>query len=135
MLLQMKSLCIRVTVMKHTSFYDRVFTYLHNLSLCLNQGSGTCGSFDDGIWLTWYFLNMIVTDETFCNFATKPSATPCSTRSRINSKEHVINTLEYLCSCTGYGHGRSVQRRGKSSSLHSKKFFCFGGVGFLWVTS
>ena len=38
------------------------------------QGSGTygsrarCGSFDDGIWLTWYFLNTIVTNETFCNF-------------------------------------------------------------------
>jgi len=26
----------------------------------------------------------------FCNYPTKPSATPCSTRSRINSKKHVI---------------------------------------------
>jgi len=24
-----------------------------------------CGSFDDNIWLAWYFLNTIVTDETF----------------------------------------------------------------------
>ena len=35
----------------------------------LDQGSGIsrarCGSFDDGIWLAWYFLNTIVTDETF----------------------------------------------------------------------
>jgi len=37
----------------------------------LKQGSGTCGSrarcdsFDDGIWLAWYFLNTIVTDEIF----------------------------------------------------------------------
>jgi len=42
---------------------------------------------------------------------------------------------EYLCSCTGYGPGRSVKRRGKSSSLHSKKFFCLGSEVFLWVTS
>jgi len=33
---------------------------------------------------------------------------------------------EYLRSCTGYGRGRSVKRRGKSSSLHSKKFFAWG---------
>jgi len=37
----------------------------------LEQGSGTYsswarrGSFDDGIWLAWYFLNTIVTNETF----------------------------------------------------------------------
>jgi len=35
-------------------------------------------------------INTIVSDETFCNFPTKPSVTPCSTRSRINSKKHVI---------------------------------------------
>jgi len=34
---------------------------------------------------------------------------------------------EYLRSCMGYGPGRSV----KSSSLHSKKFFCLGSAGFL----
>jgi len=33
---------------------------------------------------------------------------------------------EYLRSCTGYGPGQSVKRRGKSSSLHSKKFFSWG---------
>ena len=37
---------------------------------------------------------------------------------------------EYLCSCTGYWTGRSVKRRGKSSSLHSKKIFLLGGCGF-----
>jgi len=42
---------------------------------------------------------------------------------------------EYLHSCTGYGPGQSVKRRGKSSSLHSKKIFCLGVTGFLWVTS
>jgi len=37
----------------------------------LKQWSGTdglrarCGSFDDGIWLAWYFLKTIVTNETF----------------------------------------------------------------------
>ena len=37
----------------------------------LGQRSGTCGSrarcgsFDDGIWLASYFLNTIVTNETF----------------------------------------------------------------------
>jgi len=38
---------------------------------------------------------------------------------------------EYLRSCMGYGPGRSVKRRGKSSSLHSKKNFLPGVVGFL----
>jgi len=38
---------------------------------------------------------------------------------------------EYLRSCSGYGPGRSVKRRGKSSSLHSKKIFCLGVAGFL----
>jgi len=33
---------------------------------------------------------------------------------------------EYLHSCTGYGPGWSNKRRGKSCSLHSKKFFCLG---------
>jgi len=42
---------------------------------------------------------------------------------------------EYLRSCSGYGLGRSIKRHGKSSSLHSKKFFCLGVAGFLWVTS
>ena len=40
----------------------------------LGQGSETygsrarCGSFDDGIWLAWYFLNTIFRNETFRNF-------------------------------------------------------------------
>jgi len=42
---------------------------------------------------------------------------------------------EYLHSCTGYGPGRSVKRRSKSSSPHSKKIFLLGGCVFLWVTS
>ena len=33
---------------------------------------------------------------------------------------------EYLCSCLGYRPGRSIKRHGKSSSLHSKKFFAWG---------
>jgi len=37
---------------------------------------------------------------------------------------------EFLCSCAGYGLGRSVKRRDKSSSLHLKKFFLLGGCGF-----
>jgi len=66
---------------------------------CAEQWSGTygsrvrCGSSDDGIWLSWYFLNTIVTNETSAIALPdyKSSATPCSTRSRINSKKHVIN--------------------------------------------
>ena len=42
---------------------------------------------------------------------------------------------EYLRSCMGYGPGQSVKRRGKSSSLHSKKIICLGSTGFLWVMS
>ena len=42
---------------------------------------------------------------------------------------------EYLRSCSGYGPGRSVKRRGKSSMSAFEKIFCLGGVGFLWVTS
>ena len=37
---------------------------------------------------------------------------------------------EYLCSCMGYGPGQSVKRRGKSSSLHSKKSFLLWDAGF-----
>jgi len=37
---------------------------------------------------------------------------------------------EYLRSCTGYGPGRSVKRRGKSCSLKSKKFFLVGECRF-----
>jgi len=37
---------------------------------------------------------------------------------------------KYLRSCSGYGPGRNVKRRGKSSCLHSKKNFLLGGCGF-----
>jgi len=37
----------------------------------LAQRSGTCGSFDDGIWLPWYVLNTIVTHEIFLQFSYK----------------------------------------------------------------
>jgi len=42
---------------------------------------------------------------------------------------------EFLRSGMLYRTGKSLKRRGKSSSLHSKKKFCSGDVGFLWVTS
>jgi len=34
-----------------------------------------------------------------------------------------------------YRLGKSLKRHGKSSSRHSKKIFCLGVAGFLWVTS
>jgi len=34
-----------------------------------------------------------------------------------------------------YRPGKSLKRRGKSFSLHLKKIFCLGAVGFLRVTS
>ena len=37
---------------------------------------------------------------------------------------------EFHCSCKDYGPGRSVKRRSKSSSLHSKNFFLLGVCGF-----
>ena len=42
---------------------------------------------------------------------------------------------EFLWSGMLYRPGKSLKRRGKSSSLHSKKIFCLGCAGFLWVTS
>jgi len=38
---------------------------------------------------------------------------------------------EYLRSSLGYGPGRSVKRRDKSSSLHSKQIFLLKGADFL----
>jgi len=80
-----------------------------NTAYKLRQGSGTygsrarCDSFDDGIWLAWYFLNTIVTNEVFLKFSiyqtTKLSATTCSTRSRINSKKHVIRENSGIHHC------------------------------------
>jgi len=37
---------------------------------------------------------------------------------------------EFLWSCMLYRPGKSLKRRGKSSSLHSKKNFCLGGWFF-----
>ena len=42
---------------------------------------------------------------------------------------------EFLRSGLLYRPSKSLKRRGKSSSLHSKKSFCLGDAGFLWVTS
>jgi len=44
---------------------------------------------------------------------------------------HMALRGEYLRSCTGYGPGRSVKRRSKSYSLHSKKIFWLGVAVFL----
>jgi len=42
---------------------------------------------------------------------------------------------EFLRSGMLYRPGKSLKRRGKSSSLHSKKIFLLGVAVFLWVTS
>jgi len=42
---------------------------------------------------------------------------------------------EFLWSGMLYWPSKSLKRRGKSPSLHSKKHFLLGGCGFLWVTS
>jgi len=42
---------------------------------------------------------------------------------------------EFVWSGTIYRPGKSLRRRGKSSSLHSKKNFLLGGCGFLVSTS
>jgi len=56
----------------------------------------------------------------------------------ISEKKHIkslVFTQEYLRSCWAYGPGRSVNKRSKSSNLHSKKKFLPRGWVFLWVTS
>ena len=54
--------------------------------------------------------------------------------SGIFGKKRCLNTRgfarEYLRSCSGYRPGRSVKRRGMSSSLHLKKNFLLGGCWF-----
>jgi len=42
---------------------------------------------------------------------------------------------EFLRSGMCYRPGKWLKRHGKSSSLHSKNFFCLGSAEFLWVTS
>ena len=57
---------IKSSIFFSLQFYIQVVEVLH-------QGLGTygsrarcrCSSFDHGIWLAWYFLNTIVTEETF----------------------------------------------------------------------
>jgi len=53
-------------------------------------------------------------------------------KKRINARG---SAWEFLRSGMLYRPGKSLTRRGKSSSLHLKKFFLLGGAGFLWVTS
>jgi len=55
-----------------------------------------------------------------------------SEKKRLNARGFV---WEFLRSGRLYRPGKSLKRRGKSSSLHSKKIFCLGYVDFLWVTS
>jgi len=51
----------------HESCFEKTMECLYT---AVQQGSGTygsrarCGSFVDSIWLAWYFLNTIVTNET-----------------------------------------------------------------------
>jgi len=51
-----------------------------------------------------------------------------SKKERLNARGFV---WEFLPINKCYGPGRSVERRGKSSSLHSKKNFLVGGADFL----
>jgi len=54
-------------------------------------------------------------------------------KKRLNARGFV---REVLLSGMLYRPGKSLKRRGKSSSsLPTKKIFCLGGVGFLFVTS
>ena len=50
-----------------------------------------------------------------------------SEKKRLNARGFV---QEFLRSGMLYRPGISLKRRGKSSSLHSKKIFCLGGTGF-----
>ena len=53
-----------------------------------------------------------------------------SKKKRLNARGFA---REYLHSCTGYWPGRSIKRRDKSSSLHSKKIFWLGlGISCEW---
>jgi len=57
----------------------------------------------------------------------RPAAFGDFRKKRLNAHGFV---REYLRSCLGYRPSRSVKRRGKSSCLHSKKYFLLGGCGF-----
>jgi len=62
-----------------------------------------------------------------------------SARIRGFSKKKRLNARgfawDFLRSGMLYRPGKSLKRCGKSFSLHSKKIFCLGDAGFLWVTS
>jgi len=49
-------------------------------------------------------------------------------KKRLNTRGFV---REFLWSGMVYRPGKSLKRRGKSSSLHLKKIFLLGGAGFL----
>jgi len=53
-------------------------------------------------------------------------------KKRLNARAFV---WEFLWSGMLYRPSKSLKRRGKSSSLHSQKYFLLGECGFLWVTS
>jgi len=53
-------------------------------------------------------------------------------KNRLNARGFV---WEFLRSCMLYRPGKSLKRRGKSSSLHLKKIFWLWGADFLWLTS
>ena len=55
-----------------------------------------------------------------------------SEKKRLNAR---VFAREFLLSGMLYRTGKSLKRRGKSSSLHSKNILLLGEWGFLWVTS
>jgi len=93
---QTKNSSFRLPYQHHNSSADcarELFNGSKRLASLLDQGWGTysswarCGSFDDDICFA--YLTRLLRMKLFCNFPTKLLATPCSTRSRINSKKHV----------------------------------------------
>ena len=88
---------------KKKSFLTSCFdTYLHNV-LCK----------------IYYFLLNSLASGRFRGFRKKK---------RLNARGFA---WEFLRSCMLYKPGKTLKRRGKSSSLHSKNFFCLGVAVFL----
>jgi len=85
-------------------------------------------------------MNKIVcrTDKK-CDDKAKIIDSLASTRIRGFSEKKTLNAhgfaWEFLQSGMLYKPGKSLKRRGRSSSLHSKKIFLLGDAGFSWVTS
>jgi len=73
-------------------------------------------------------LHILITSLFLFNTLASGCFRGFSEKKRLNARGFA---REYHRSCSGYRPGR----RGKSSSLHSKKFFLLGGYVFLWVTS